>query len=534
MAKFLSDRQQSLRVGISSYTESSTVLQTIGRVGIGTTNAGGRSLYVIGNAEVTGILSATAFYGSGANLTDLIGAKIGGLDIKNEGVSIGSSFSTLNLIGDYVTATGIGSTANITFSTNLVGTALTISGISSLTQIAAGGTTGQNSYVLSSTGTGLSWQPVTSVGAGTLNGIIVQDEGSVVGTPGNITTLNFVGGNVTASAAGVAATITLSSNLVGTALSISGISTLGVTTATSLTAQRLNISGISTLTQIAAGGTTGQNSYVLSSTGTGLSWQPITSVGGGVLNGIIVQDEGSTVGTAGSITTLNFVGSNVTASAVALGATATITLSSNLVGTALTISGISTFSRISVGGTTGQNSYVLSSTGTGLSWQPVTSLGAGSLNGIIVREEGSTVGTAGSITILDFVGGNITASAVALGATATISLSNTPTFTTLVVTGITTSADFNSTSDINLKKDITKIENPLETIEQLNGVKFTWKSSDKKSIGVIAQEVEKVLPELVSQNETKTVNYNGIIGVLIEAVKELSAEVQELKSQLNN
>jgi hypothetical protein len=102
------------------------------------------------------------------------------------------------------------------------------------------------------------------------------------------------------------------------------------------------------------------------------------------------------------------------------------------------------------------------------------------------------------------------------------------------ISGVTTSKDFNSSSDITLKKDIIKIENPLATVEQLRGVKFTWKSNEKKSIGVIAQELEEVLPELVSQTDVKSVNYNGLIGVLIEAVKELSAEVKELKAQLNN
>lgn len=51
---------------------------------------------------------------------------------------------------------------------------------------------------------------------------------------------------------------------------------------------------------------------------------------------------------------------------------------------------------------------------------------------------------------------------------------------------------------------------------------------------MIAQELEEVLPELVSDTDPKTVNYNGIIGVLIEAVKELSAEVETLKKQINN
>jgi chromosome segregation ATPase len=104
----------------------------------------------------------------------------------------------------------------------------------------------------------------------------------------------------------------------------------------------------------------------------------------------------------------------------------------------------------------------------------------------------------------------------------------------VLVTGVTTSTIFNSSSDINLKKDIIEIENPLATIEQLHGVKFTWKSDDKKSIGIIAQEVEKVLPELVSQGNVKSVDYNGIIAVLIEAIKELSTEVLELKNKLNN
>ena len=52
---------------------------------------------------------------------------------------------------------------------------------------------------------------------------------------------------------------------------------------------------------------------------------------------------------------------------------------------------------------------------------------------------------------------------------------------------------------------------------------------------MIAQEVEEILPELVAEtNGTKSVNYNGLVGVLIEAVKELSTRVEHLESQLNN
>jgi hypothetical protein len=108
---------------------------------------------------------------------------------------------------------------------------------------------------------------------------------------------------------------------------------------------------------------------------------------------------------------------------------------------------------------------------------------------------------------------------------------------TISVTNLTASqtvqaADFNSTSDENLKTNILTVENGLETIKSLRGVTFDWKINQKPSIGVIAQELERVLPELVTDGDPKTVNYNGLIGVLIEAVKELSAEVEELKSKL--
>jgi hypothetical protein len=96
--------------------------------------------------------------------------------------------------------------------------------------------------------------------------------------------------------------------------------------------------------------------------------------------------------------------------------------------------------------------------------------------------------------------------------------------------GVVTATDFNSASDINLKENIKTIENSLNTIEQLRGVTFNWKENQKPSLGVIAQEVQEILPELVNNGTIKSVNYNGIIGVLIEAIKELKKEVEELKN----
>ena len=103
----------------------------------------------------------------------------------------------------------------------------------------------------------------------------------------------------------------------------------------------------------------------------------------------------------------------------------------------------------------------------------------------------------------------------------------------VVSSGIITATDFDSLSDINYKENIATVDSALSKVDQLRGVKFDWKESGLPSYGVIAQELEEVLPELVHGSDPKTVNYNGIIGVLIEAIKELKAEVEELKSNQN-
>lgn len=111
-----------------------------------------------------------------------------------------------------------------------------------------------------------------------------------------------------------------------------------------------------------------------------------------------------------------------------------------------------------------------------------------------------------------------------------------PNFTTpggLNVVGVITCSDLNSTSDENLKYGIRKIENSIDILNSISGVNFKWKSNDKPSIGVIAQEVERELPELVSNNgENKTVNYNGLIAVLIEAVKQQQTQINKLEEKI--
>ena len=100
-----------------------------------------------------------------------------------------------------------------------------------------------------------------------------------------------------------------------------------------------------------------------------------------------------------------------------------------------------------------------------------------------------------------------------------------------VITGVCTATDFNSTSDINKKENIVEIADALEKVEALRGVTFDWKDGTGKSGGIIAQDVQAVLPEIVKEGEHLTVNYNGLTGLLIEAVKELTARVAELEGK---
>jgi hypothetical protein len=90
-------------------------------------------------------------------------------------------------------------------------------------------------------------------------------------------------------------------------------------------------------------------------------------------------------------------------------------------------------------------------------------------------------------------------------------------------------------SDRRLKKDIKVIENPLDKILQLKGVNFTWKNSNEKTIGFIAQDIEKVVPELVKTNKAttlKSVQYANIIAIVVEAIKELRGEGKKEVAEL--
>jgi len=95
-----------------------------------------------------------------------------------------------------------------------------------------------------------------------------------------------------------------------------------------------------------------------------------------------------------------------------------------------------------------------------------------------------------------------------------------------------------ASSDERLKNNIQPIKNPIEKINSISGNSFSW-NEEKQDIykgndyGVIAQEIEKILPELVDTRDDgyKAVKYDKLISLLIEGIKELSSEVTKLKEK---
>jgi hypothetical protein len=101
----------------------------------------------------------------------------------------------------------------------------------------------------------------------------------------------------------------------------------------------------------------------------------------------------------------------------------------------------------------------------------------------------------------------------------------------IVASGQVTAADINSSSDKRLKKNIKTVTSALDTVNALRGVTFEWKEGNGKAIGLIAQEVKEVLPEIVSADDNGYlgIRYTNLVGVLVEAIKELKADFEAYK-----
>ena len=528
-----------------------------GNLGIGSTNPTS-ALFVVGDARVTGVITATTFSGNVnagvGTITNLTGTNVSYSGISTLGtvkISSGIVTATSGIVtyfgdGSNLTGTidgiGIGTTGGlvgyaVTF-INFKGSGVSTAQYNSSTGIATiffeGGGGGGGSISISTTapispGSGDLWYSPdygrtfiyydeSVVGYGTdafwvdaapFNVGIITSLSNVSFSPGSAVSpsMFFIGDNQTGFFSPGSGQFTVVS---------SGSSVLNVN------ASGINITGIATITN--ASGTVK----------IGIGTTALLVEGNARVTGILTVGS-SSITLNGTTNTIN-VGTGLTLSSSGINVTGVITATS-FVGNG--------------SGLTGAGSTVFIDTTTNQEFFPLftaTTSGTITASGISTSKLKYNPST-GTVTATAFVGNGsgLTGAGSTVFNNTTTNQEFFPLFTsttsgTITASGISTSkltynpstgamtaVDFNSTSDINLKENIHTVGNALEITEQLRGVSFDWKETGRSSYGVIAQELEAVLPELVKQGEVKSVNYNGIIGVLIEAIKELKKEVEDLK-----
>jgi len=518
----------------------STQFPTGTRLAAGSVQFTENDLAVVRNINSSGVITATTFYGtlSGYATNAGIATYATNAGIATYATSSGiATYATSAGIATYATSAGIATYAtnagiatyatNSGIATNLGGGSPGVipyqsnTGITLFTQVGTAGS------ILVSNGTGIPYWGNITAGGG-IAGITIRDEGTQLAT--NISSLDFVGPNISATTSGVAATITvadyvsrsgiatyspnagIATNVIGgissvTQLSVSGISTLGtveissgIVTATSgvvtYYGDGSKLSGINASGSVSIStNTTNQAQYLTYVTGTG------STTGFGVsLTGLVFNPfrENLGIGTTnptsklwvngdgyfvGVVSASNFyVGGNI----IGGGSVS----SASLVGTALSVSGISTFS----------NGPVLIGTG--------TSTGT-------VDQDLQVIGSA-------YISGG-------LG----VGVTNNTTAGNIVVSGTVT-----ANSDARLKTNVKTIDNALEKVLSLRGVEYDRIDTGDHQIGLIAQEVEKIIPQVVYPKqpapdyETKSVSYQNIVGLLIEAIKEQDKRILELERKL--
>ena len=146
----------------------------------------------------------------------------------------------------------------------------------------------------------------------------------------------------------------------------------------------------------------------------------------------------------------------------------------------------------------------------------------------------TTIGTVPWPLVIQPLGGDTTTGGnLIVSGSASIGASINPSYGLYVAGDIYATGNITAGSDARFKTNINTIENALSTVKNIRGVSYETIDTHRKNIGVIAQEIEKVLPEVVltdtTENQFKSVAYGNIVGVLIEAIKELSSRVDNLE-----
>jgi hypothetical protein len=346
---------------------------------------------------------------------------------------------------------------------------------------------GANGYVLTSNGTTASW-------AASTGGVTSFSAGTTGFTPNTTST-----GAIT-----LAGTLNIANGGTGQTTATAAFNALSPITSTG---DLIIGNGTNSATRLAIG----TNGYVLTSNGTTASWQASSG-------GVTSLTAGTGISLSGSTGAVTVTNSGVT-SAVA--------------GTGVTVSGATGAVTFSIGqsvATSASPSFaaITASTGTTTAAGSFTSSGA---TGTVVITDTATNGV-----YLKMVGNGVTTPNKYLRVNSGIFYITNSAASSNIITvddsgNLTAAANVTAYSDARLKKDVSTIDNALDLVGKMRGVRYTRTDTETKGIGVIAQEMQEVLPEVVMEGENLSVAYGNIVGVLIEAIKELRAEINELKAK---
>jgi hypothetical protein len=440
----------------------------------------GTTLTITGQTSAGNIPALTVIppSGSGTGYTISAGGSnlIGGVTLNN-GVITGGSLSTVGTVNGG--STSVHNLGLVTFTNGAItgATTITNSGLHTTGSLSTAGTVTCGAITAPSINNGASTFTITGTTGTTTNTL-------TVGAPATATC------NAIYTIGTIGATSTANTHTIGAVTILNGAIT-GVTTLNTITIGSTgNVSGMGTL---GCGAIT-------------------TTAGSGITSGHHVPD-GDNSRTLGNASTR---WSSVHALAVSPGASTLI-----ITGTTGTNSNTLT---VGAGNGTGNAIYTTGTIGATSTANTHTIGAVTILNGAIAGA--STISNSG----LHTTGSLSTAGTVTCGAITAPTVTNT--INSLVINaGTCTGVDFVATSDRRLKSDISTISNALGLVKNMRGVYFTRLGQSKRSVGVIAQEVEEVLPEVVhtGDDEMKSVSYGNIVGLLIEANKELTQRLESLE-----
>ena len=488
----------------------------------------GTSGIVSGSSQVTPLLPAGTISGS-SQVTGISNAQL-----TNSSVTIGTT--AISLGASSTTLAGLTSVTSTGFTGALTGNASTATTLQTARTINGTSFNGSADITI----------PNLVSGSGQISGTgITNNTITIAGTS------TALGGTITlATITGNSGIVSGSSQINGTSITNNTISIAGTSTALggSITAAVIGnaIGAFSGSAQVSHDSTTGysanrhiDHTAVSISAGSGLT-------GGGDISStrtLSIATSGVTDAMlAGSISNGKLANSAITiaGTSTSLGGTitlATITGTSGIISGSSQISGLTTSNLNGTAGiTNGQlaNSSVTVTAGTGMSGGGSVSLGGS----VTLTNAGVTSVVAGTGVSVSGATGAVT---ISIGQS--VATSATPTFAGLTINGaITATGDITAyyTSDKRHKNNIQIIPNALEKVSKLNGVTWEWnddvnevtKSTPKT--GLIAQDVQSVLPEVVKEREDGflSLDYSKMMGLMVEAIKEQQTQIHKLNLEI--